>query len=342
MNRAYRNMLKFGTFAVVMVSLTAFLFVIFGQYSGRSTDQYAAVFSDASSLRAGDSVRVSGIRIGSVEAVELTAAKTALVTFDADRSVVLTTGTTAAVRYLNLVGDRYLELADGPGSTKKMPPGSQIPTDRTKPALDLDLLLGGLKPVVQGLNPEEVNALSNSLIQIMQGQGGTIESLLSRTSSFTNAVADNGAVVEQLIDHLNTAMATLAKDGDKFSAAIDGLERLITGLSQQREPIGAAIESLSNGTASLADLLSEARPPLAETIGQLSRLAPNLDVKKDRLDTALQKAPDNFRKLIRIGSYGSFINYYICSIAVRVSDLQNQTAEFSVFKQQGGRCAEPS
>jgi phospholipid/cholesterol/gamma-HCH transport system substrate-binding protein len=342
MNRTRRNALKFGTFAAVMVLLTAFLFVMFSQYSARSTDQYSAIFSDASSLRAGDSVRVSGIRIGTVKDVELTAAKNALVTFDADRSVVLTTGTTAAVRYLNLIGDGYLELADGPGSTKKMPPGSQIPTDRTKPALDLDLLLGGLKPVIQGLNPEEVNALSNSLIQIMQGQGGTIESLLSRTSSFTNAVADNGAVVEQLIDHLNTAMATLAKDGDKFSAAIDGLERLITGLSQEREPIGAAIESLSNGTASLADLLSEARPPLAETIEQLSRLAPNLDVKKDRLDTALQKAPDNFRKLVRVGSYGSFINYYICSIAVRVSDLQNQTAEFSVFKQQGGRCAEPS
>lgn len=342
MNRARRNTLKFSIFAVVMAVLTAFLVVIFGQYSGRSTNQYSAIFTDASSLRSGDSVRVSGVRVGTVESVELTAAKVALVTFDADRSVMLTSGTTAAVRYLNLVGDRYLELADGPGSTRKMPPGAQISTDRTKSALDLDLLVGGLKPVIQGLDPEEVNTLSNSLIQIMQGQGGTVESLLSRTSSFTNAVADNGAVVEQLIDHLNTAMATLAKDGNKFSATIDGLERLITGLSQEREPIGAAIESLSNGTASLADLLSEARPPLAETVDQLGRLAPNLDVKKDRLDTALQKAPDNFRKLVRIGSYGSFINYYICSIAVRVSDLQNQTAEFSVFKQQGGRCAEPS
>ena len=47
--------------------------------------------------------------------------------FDADRDVVLTTGTKAAVRYLNLVGDRYLELLDGPGSTKVLPAGSQIP-----------------------------------------------------------------------------------------------------------------------------------------------------------------------------------------------------------------------
>jgi phospholipid/cholesterol/gamma-HCH transport system substrate-binding protein len=335
-----RTVAKFGSFAVIMVLLTGLLIVVFGQYRGGASNDYTAVFKDASSLRAGDTVRVSGIRIGTVKDVSLTPAKDVVVTFDADRSVVLTSGTTAAVRYLNLVGDRYLELADGPGETRLMPPGAEIPVERTSPALDLDLLLGGLKPVIQGLNPQDVNALSASLIQIMQGQGGTVESLFSRTASFTNALADNGDVIQRLIDNLNTAMATLAKDGDRFSAAIDGLERLVTGLSQDREPIGTAIDSLSNGTASLVDLLSEARPPLAETVDQLSRLAPNLEVKKDRIDTALQKAPENYRKLVRLGAYGSFINYYICSIALRLSDLESKTAEFQIFHQQGGRCAE--
>jgi phospholipid/cholesterol/gamma-HCH transport system substrate-binding protein len=335
-----RTVAKFGSFAVIMVLLTGLLIVVFGQYRGGTSNDYTAVFKDASSLRAGDTVRVSGIRIGTVKDVSLTPAKDVVVTFDADRSVVLTSGTTAAVRYLNLVGDRYLELADGPGTTKLMSPGAQIPIERTSPALDLDLLLGGLKPVIQGLNPQDVNALSASLIQIMQGQGGTVESLFSRTASFTNALADNGDVIQRLIDNLNTAMATLAKDGDRFSAAIDGLDRLVTGLSQDREPIGTAIDSLSNGTASLVDLLSEARPPLAETVDQLSRLAPNLEVKKDRIDTALQKAPENYRKLVRLGAYGSFINYYICSIALRLSDLESKTAEFQIFHQQGGRCAE--
>lgn len=90
--------------------------------------------------------------------------------FDADRNVVLTEGSRAAVRYLNLVGDRYLELLDGPGSPKRLPAGGQIPVSRTAPALDLDLLLGGLKPVTQGLNPHDVNALTAGLLQVFQGQ----------------------------------------------------------------------------------------------------------------------------------------------------------------------------
>ncbi|HME47505.1 MCE family protein [Mycobacterium sp.] len=336
-----RTLIKFAVFAIVMAVLTAFLFFIFGQYRTGSTNGYSAVFADASRLKSGDTVRVAGIRVGTVDSVSLRPDKTALVKFDADRDIVLTTGTKAAVRYLNLVGDRYLELLDGPGSTRILPPGSQLPIDRTAPALDLDLLLGGLKPVIQGLNAQDVNALSESLLQVLQGQGGTLRSLLSETSSFTNALADNSQVVQQLIDNLNTVLNTLAKDGDKFSGTVDRLQRFVTGLAEDRDPIGAAIESLDNGTASLADLLGNARPPLAGTVDQLNRLAPLLDQHKDRLDTALVKAPENYRKLVRLGSYGSFFNYYICGLSLRVTDLSGRTAVFPWIKQETGRCAEP-
>jgi phospholipid/cholesterol/gamma-HCH transport system substrate-binding protein len=332
---------KFGVFAAVMVVLTAFLFFIFSQVRTGATNGYSAVFADASRLKSGQTVRVAGIRVGTVNSVSLLPDKKALVKFDADRSIVLTTGTRAVVRYLNLVGDRYLELLDGPGSTRVLAPGSQIPVDRTAPALDLDLLLGGLKPVIQGLNPQDVNALTSSLLQILQGQGGTLESLLARTSSFSNTLADHNQVVEQLIDNFDTVVDTIAKDGDKFSAAIDGLERLISGLSADRDRIGTAIESLNNGTASLADLLTNARPPLAGTVHQLNRLAPLLDQDKGRLEAQIQKIPENARKLVRLGAYGSFINYYICGLAIRATDLSGRTVVFPWVKQEGGRCAEP-
>lgn len=335
------TLIKFGVFGVVMVLLTGVLFAIFGQYRTGNTNTYSAVFSDASSLRSGDSVRVAGIRVGTVHDVTLRDDNTVLVDFDADRDVTLTSGTKAVARYLNLVGDRYLDLVDGPGSPRIQPPGSQIPVERTEPALDLDLLLGGLKPVIQGLNPEAVNALSNSLIQILQGQSGNIDSLLAKTSTFSNAIADNSETVKQLIDNLNTMVGTVAKDGEKFSGAVDGLERLITGLSQDRDPIGQAVDALDRGTASLTDLLTQARPPLAGTIGQLNRVAPLLDDGKPTLDLALQKAPGNYRKLVRLGAYGSWINQYLCGMSVRVTDLQGRTAYFPWIKQDVGRCAEP-
>ncbi|MGE2715312.1 MCE family protein [Mycolicibacterium litorale] len=341
MTRVRGTLIKFAVFAAVMTLLTAFLFMAFSQYRSGSTSKYSAVFSDASMLKSGDSVRVAGVRVGTVKDVALQNDKTVLVDFDADQTVVLTSGTKAAVRYLNLTGDRYLELIDGPGSTRVLPAGGQIPKERTAGALDLDLLLGGLRPVIQGLNPQDVNALTTSLIQIFQGQGNTLDSLLSKTSSFSNTLADNSQVIQQLIDNLNAVVDTLARDGDKFSGAIDRLEQLISGLSEDRDPIGTAITALDNGTASIADLLTEARPPLNRTVDELNRLAPLVDDHKIILDMALQKGPENYRKVARLGAYGSWIMYYICGISFRVTDLQGRTAVFPMLKQESGRCGEP-
>jgi phospholipid/cholesterol/gamma-HCH transport system substrate-binding protein len=333
--------IKFAAFAVVTSVLTGLVFLVFSQYRTGPTGSYTAVFTDASNLRPGDSVRVAGVRVGTVDQVTLRADKTVVVGFDADPKVVLTAGTKAAVRYLNLTGDRYLELLDGPGSTRIQAPGSQIPVERTAAALDLDLLLGGLKPVIQGLNPQDVNALTTSLIQILQGQGGTIESLLSKTSSFTSTLAEKRQVIQQLIDNLNSVMTTLANDGNDFSATIDKLQQLASGLSADRDPIGSAIDSLDHGTASLADLLTQGRAPLAATVDQLNRLAPIVDNDKDRIDAAIQKMPSNFRKLVRLGAYGSFVQEYLCSTTLRVTDLQGRTAVFPWIKQDIGRCSEP-
>ncbi|ORB24993.1 MCE family protein [Mycolicibacterium parafortuitum] len=334
---------KFGVFGSVMVLLTAALFMIFGEYRSGSANRYSAVFEDSSSLQPGDSVRAAGIRVGTVRSVKLADDTTVVVDFDADDNVRLTESTRVAVRYLNLVGDRYLELLDEPGPATIQPAGSRIGTDRTEPALNLDLLLGGLKPVIRGLNPDDVNALTSSLIQILQGQDGNLESLFSRTASFTNALADNGQTVERLIDTLNDTITTVADDGENFSTAIDQLERLATGLAADRDPIGEAITALDAGTASLAGLLTDARPPLAGTVDELNRLAPLLSNETDlaRMDLALQKTPKNYRKLVRLGSYGSWLNLYICGVSIRVTDLQGRTAHFPWVIQNTGRCGEP-
>ncbi|MFF0490084.1 MCE family protein [Nocardia sp. NPDC004068] len=339
MRRRNSPLLKFGAFAAVMVVLSGVLILVFGDYRTGSTNGYSAVFTDSSGLRAGNTVRVAGVRVGTVKGIELRPDHTVTVSFDADRGVALTTGTHVAVRYLNLVGDRYLELSEGPGSTTILRPGARIPVENTTPALDLDLLLGGLKPVIQGLNSREVNAFTWSLLEAVQGKQGTLDSLMTRTASFTTTLADNSAVIQQLIDNLNTVMATLAADGNQFAGTVDRLEQLVTELSRDRDPIGAAITALDTGTASIADLLTRTRNPLAGSVAELARLAPALDGDKETLETAIQKAPENFRKMARTGTYGNFIQYYLCEITVRVNDPSGQVVVLPAIKQDAGRCA---
>ncbi len=224
----------------------------------------------------------------------------------------MTNGTRAVVRYLNLVGDRYLELVDGPGG-RKLPPGSQIPTERTAPALDLDLLLGGLKPVIRG--PQSARR---------QRAYGVADPDLAGPGRHAAIAAVQHVVVHHRVgrpqpddpaaDRQPAHVAVHPDQGGREVLRHDrpSWRRWSTELAAEKDPIGTAIDSLNNGTASVADLLTDARPPLKGTVDQLNRLAPNLDGQKDRLDAALQKAPENYRKLIRTGSYGSFFNYYLC------------------------------
>ena len=346
---------RFGVFAVVMVVLFGFLVVVFGEYRTGSTTTYSAVFDNSSGLRTGDPVRIAGVRIGTVDGVALRGDHLVTVTFDANRDLALTTGTTAAVRYLNLVGDRYLALVEGPGSSQRLPAGAEIPVEQTEPALDLDVLLGGFKPVIDSVDPTEVNALTASLLQILQGQEDAVGSLFAHTSSFSNELAANNDIVESLIDNLNVVMTVLSDSGDDFTATVD---RLVGQLSEERDPIGAAIDALDTGTASMTDLLVPAgitvnaatlvdggwvklavEPPLAGTVDELARLAPLLDDDKQRLDSALENAPENFRKLVRVGAYGNFIQYYICAISVRVTDETGETVQLPWIEQDSGRCA---
>lgn len=338
MKRRNSPLAKFGAFAIVMVLLSGFLVLVFSQYRAGSTFEYKAVFTDSSGLRSGDTVRIAGVQVGTVRKVTLRDDYRVGVEFDADRTVALTGGTRAVVRYLNLVGDRYLELTEEPGSTEVLKAHAELPVERTAGALDLDLLLGGLKPVIQGLNAHDVNSLTWSLLEIVQGKEGTVNSLLTRTASFTTALANNHEVVERLIDHLNTVMTTLSTDGAQFSGTIDRLEQLVSQLAQERDPIGAAIDALDRGTATVADLLTQARPPLAGSIDELARLAPFVDADKDVLDAALGRAPENFRKIVRTGAYGNFIQYYICAITVRVTDANGQVMVLPWVQQDTGRC----
>jgi phospholipid/cholesterol/gamma-HCH transport system substrate-binding protein len=340
MRSTLRTGLVFGAFATAMAVLTAFLFMIFGDWRGGPAHGYSAVFTDSSQLKPGDTVRAAGLRVGTVDEVVLRSDGTVKVSFDADPSVVLTDGSKAAIRYLNMVGDRYLELLNAPGSTRVMPTGGQIPMERTEPALDLDVLLGGLKPVIHGLNPQDVNALTASLIQVFQGQDGNLQSLLAKTASFTGELSTNSRDIDEMIDNLNTIVGTITRSGDQFGGTVDRLSRLIGDLSKQRDILGTAVDSLSDGTASIADLLTNVRPPLTDTVTELNRLAPLLDDKKSTLQDALQKAPENYRKLTRLGSYGSWINYYICGFSLRVSDMEGRSAVFPWIKQEGGRCAD--
>src|SRR5262249_2821144 len=148
--------------------------------------------------------------------------------------------TTASIRYLNLIGDRYMELKRG-DSDKKLAAGSTIPVERTEPALDLDALIGGFRPVFRALDPDKVNNIAQSLITVFQGQGGTINDILDQTASLTSALADRDQAIGEVIRNLNTVLDTTVKHQQQFDDTVKNFEALITGLNNRKDPIASSV-----------------------------------------------------------------------------------------------------
>ncbi|MCX6462999.1 MAG: MCE family protein [Pseudonocardiales bacterium] len=311
-------LVKFLSLAVVVALATTVLAVTIANASGGDRVGYTARFTDAAGLLRGDDVRIAGVVVGSVDEVRIVDRRIAEVAFTVDRAQALPASVTAAINYKNLVGQRFLNLEQGEATAGTLEPGGTIPEDRTRGPLNLTTLFNGFKPLFTALDAEQVNQLSFEIIEVLQGQGGTITSLLARTASLTNTIADRDEVIGQVIDNLNAVLETVNARDEQLSELIVSLQQLVSGLSEDREPIGEALVSIGELTEVTAGFLDDARPPLRDDIVALGDLADNLNASEGTVESFLQNWSPKLRKLTRAGSYGSWFNFYLCGVSGQV------------------------
>ncbi|MFN8032544.1 MAG: virulence factor Mce family protein [Mycobacterium sp.] len=336
--------IKLAAFSFVLLLFTAIIVIVFGQFRFDRTTAYTAEFSNASGLRDGEFVRAGGVEVGKVSNLKLVdGGRRVLVTLNVDRTLPLYQSTTAQIRYQDLIGNRYvnLERGTGEGADRILPPGGFIPMSRTQPALDLDALIGGFKPLFKALDPEKVNTIATSLVTVFQGQGGTINDILDQTAQLTSALADRDQAIGDVITNLNTVLATTVKHEKEFDQTVNNLEVLITGLRNRADPLANATADISNAAGTLGDLLADDRPLLKDTIAKLETVQQPLVDGRDKLDDLLTKLPEAIKIIGRAGGiYGDFFNFYLCDINLKLNGLQpgGPVRTVKITQQPTGRC----
>lgn len=345
--RAFRaTVIKLAAFAIVMVLVFVGLVLVFSNYRPGSTNDYQALFTSASQIKSGSKVKIAGVEVGSVDDVSLTRDNEAEVRFSVDDQYKLPRSVRALIRYQNLTGDRYLELQQGPGDPDdQLAPKDTIPLSQTEPALDLDTLLGGFKPLFRTLDPKEVNDLSTSLVAVFQGQGPALSKLLSDTAGFTNALGDRDKLIGGVIDNLNQMLGTLDGDRGGLDTSLDQLQMLITGLSAQRGTIGNSITQTAQVTDGLAELLQSTRPGLKSTLTSIGVASDNMMQAEPFLRSLLPRLPTDYKMLSNLGSYGSWLQIYFCRIRLLLTGPDGKQYFFTSndvmgdTTKAGGRCS---
>lgn len=330
--------IRLGIFVLICVVGIFAIFAVFAQLRFQKQVPYKADFTNVSGLREGNFVRIAGVEVGKVKKISMRSDAVVEVDFTTDESVVLTQGSKAVIRWDNLIGGRFLELAEGTGGVQRLKPDEVIPVSRTEPAVDLDALVGGFRPLFRALDPEQVNALTSQLISVFQGQGTTVGSFLAQTASVTNTLADRDQLIGEVITNLNTVLGTLADQGKQFGKAVDSLSELVSGLAERRTDIAAGLAHANAAAVTITDLLAGVRPSFSDTIRQGDRVGSIMVSDHDYLENLIDGLPEKYRALSRQGLFGDFFSFYLCDLVLKVNGKNGQPVYVKVIGQDSGRC----
>ncbi|MFD9894857.1 MCE family protein [Amycolatopsis sp. NPDC059027] len=313
-------LVKFGVFAALCLLCTALVANTLHRPFGRPTTGFTAVFADALGVKPGSEVRVAGVRVGKVNAVSLRDG-TASVSFEVTDDQKLPADTTAVIRYADLLGARYVALSPGGGAVGPLAPGATIPLSRTKPALDLTVLFNGFKPIFEVLRPDDVNQLAKEIVAVFQGEGPTINALLSKVVSLTTTFSGQDKLIGEVLANLRPVLDSVIGHAQDFKDLIAGLGVLADGLAGNRQLIMDALDSGTRLAGTVADLVRQVQPSVNHDLSALNEVAHGLVRNEKPITEALKDLPNLLGKVDAMHSYGSWTNVYFCTLGIKIGGL---------------------
>lgn len=313
----------FAAFALVLTSMVA---GTLSRSQRGDSITLTAVFRDATGLRAGDDVRVAGVRVGRVTDTRVGTGDDkglAVVTMSVSADQVLHEDVTATIDYLNLMGQRYVALARPGTGTKarRLDGDAHIPLERTRPALDLTAMFNAFKPVFDLLQPGDVNLLATNIVRVLQGQGPTIQHLLEQTAELTTGLTDREETLARVVDNVTLVLETTDAHRAEITGLVRGLDSLTAGLAKDRSRIATSLDGIARLSATTADLVEDARSPLTDVVASSVPWFDYLASRGDLLARTGSAVPQQLEVYLRTLGYGSYLNTYVCTLSAQLDGV---------------------
>ncbi|TQK32060.1 MlaD family protein [Arthrobacter sp. SLBN-53] len=312
MTRHRRTLLGLALFTTFSLLATWLVFTTVDRGVSGPTSTYTAVFTDVSGLAVGDDVRVAGVRIGRVDAIELVDNQ-AQVTFRTQQSQTLYSTTLASVTYQNVIGQRYLGLSDRGGQRQILPAGGRIA--HTTPSFDISTLLNGFEPLFTELDPDQVNNLTNAIVLAFQGGRGSLASLTSQASHLAATLAGPDQSLAVMITDLDALTAAVVRQADALESILAQSHHIVADIAQRREGLLASMASITGTLDKLGRIVAAITPDVQALVGrEPGFLQHGLNDGRARFAYMAANLPLLLKGLARITQEGSYVNAYACDV----------------------------
>ena len=302
---------KFLAFILICSGFTAYLVVTIGNIRLFSHEyDLTATFDDVTGLLPNDNVKVAGVIVGKVSAIKVEQGR-AKVTFSVRDKVKVPTDSTAAIRWRNLLGQRYLYLYPGQ-SENALESGQAVA--KTRPVVDLGALFDELGPIVGAIDPTQVNQVLDTLTQALSGREDKVSEALDDLATLASGLGARDEAIQRLVTNLDTVAATLNRRDAQIEVMLENLVTLAQAFGDNTETLDAALSELGSFGTSLNEVLTSSSDELDRLLLNLSQVTETVRGKLPELDEFLAGFAEASAGVFRAGNRGEFLNQKIICV----------------------------
>jgi virulence factor Mce-like protein len=304
------KVIRFGSFLVATLVLTVYIGATIQNVSFRSRYQLSASFTDVTGLFRGDPVKLAGVPVGQVSSIHLDNGR-ARVRFSVDRTVKLPRdGTSLSVRWRNLIGQRDLALDPGPNAgtaTAFLPTDGHGVIPTTSAAVDIGAVLSALGPLGHAIDPQQLNVIFTALAQALDGNGGTIDKLVTNLDTVSATLARRDQTISQMLNDYNSVTGVLGRRDQQIQTMIQNVALLSQSFTDNTRLFESALGNLSSVGTSLDRLLGANEQQFKGVLDHLAAVADTINGKLPQLKQAFSGVPAALRALFSTANGGDYL-----------------------------------
>lgn len=274
-------------------------------------DTYYAAFSEAGGLKVKDEVRISGVRVGKVDSIELDGAKVK-VGFKVDSGADFGDQTAAAIKVKTILGQMYLSLLPrGEGQLKE---GSTIPVDRTSSPYDVVEAFEGLAATADQIDTDQLAQSLRTLADLTRNTPEEFKAALSGVSALSRNIAARDDELNTLIKNLHTVAGVLDERDDDIIALMKDADVLFRAVVARREAIHNLLVSTATLGKELTELVKQSRADLAPALQHTENVLNVLVKNQDNLDQSIRLMAPFYRVFANTLGNGPWFDNYIANL----------------------------
>lgn len=330
---------KFLLFVLVCTVAAAWVFSVTGNFRWvpflTPTDTYRAELRDATGMRPGDDVRLSGVPVGRVEGLEVEQG-TAVVEFSLKEEVTPTDTWEAGPRWRNVTGQRYLYLYEGEGG-EPLGPGGRIPVERSRTAANIDRFFAEITPLLKAIDAEAQNKLLHALNETLVGREEQVQDLVTDLGSLSRTVADTEPELRTVLREGNELLGEYNRRSSELDSFIGDLSSVSSTLRTRNDELLGAISDIADVQERFGDLLTENDAHIRGLIDDTEVITGTIDANLDDFTRSVETLSEGFATYMLISRWGEWFN-------VRAVALQTVMDGEVLYCQveDGSACHEPN